>query len=153
MHPAEFRAATRGRKHLAWIEQFSRVERAFEALLLGKISLGELVTHQIPLFDANAVFPAQHTAKIDTGLEDVLTEGFGFLEITRPGRVEHDDRVEIAVAGMEAVGVIQPVPLRQAFHPAKDFRQLATRDGSVGAVIILGDLADSAEGGFTPMPD
>src|SRR5712664_1647349 len=66
-------AAGRG-KHLAGIEEFLRIERAFEALLLDQINIAELVLHEVPLLDANAVLPGEHPAEFDTGLEDVGPE-------------------------------------------------------------------------------
>jgi hypothetical protein len=102
-------SAQRGGEHFTWVEEFLGVEGAFEPLLLRQIGLGELVPHQIPLLDANAVLAAQHSAKIDAGLENVRSEGFSFLEITRLGRIEQNHRVEVSVTRVEAVRIIEPV--------------------------------------------
>src|ERR1700729_193542 len=59
MHAAELGAAMQGRKYLAGIEPASRVERAFEPLLLVEIELAEHFRHQIALLHADAVFAGQ----------------------------------------------------------------------------------------------
>src|ERR1700732_3652162 len=84
-HPAEFYAATRRRKHLAWVEEALRVKRTFESLLLSEVDIGELIPHQIPLLDAHAVLPAEHAAEFYTGFQGILSECFRLIEIARFG--------------------------------------------------------------------
>src|SRR6202041_2819416 len=88
LHPAEFYATTRRWKHFARIEEFLRVKRAFESLLLSEVDVGELIPHQIPLLDAHAVLPTEHSAKFNTGRQGILSECFRLLEIARFGRIE-----------------------------------------------------------------
>jgi hypothetical protein len=88
LHPAEFYAATRRRKHLARVEESLRVKCAFESLLLSEVDVGELIPHQIPLLDAHAVLPTEHAAKFNTGFQGILSERLRLLEIARFRRIE-----------------------------------------------------------------
>ncbi len=55
--------------------------------------------------------------------------------------VEHDQRMQIAVAGMEDVGHLQTKSIRHFLNPPQNVRQLAGRDRSVHAQIIRTDAA------------
>src|SRR5271168_1141218 len=77
MHAAELSAAVQGRKHLAGIEQASRVERAFEPLLLVEIDLAEHFRHQIPFLDADAMLASKDAAKLDAAAQDIGAERLG----------------------------------------------------------------------------
>ena len=89
------------------------VERAFQALLLVQIRLVEHHRHQVALLDAHAVLAGQHAADLDAEPQDVGAERLGALELARPVGVIEDQRMQIAVAGVEHVGHLQPVGLGQ----------------------------------------
>src|SRR3546814_1408786 len=55
------------------------------------------------------------------------------LQLARPVRVEQDQRVQVAVAGVEHVGDPQAVLFAHPGHPRQDLRQLPARDGAVHA--------------------
>src|SRR5438105_3567140 len=109
---AELGAAMQGREHLAGVEQALGVEGAFEPLLLVQIDLGEHRRHQVALLDADAVLAGQHAADLDAELQNVRAEFFGALELTRLVGVVEDERMQIAVAGVEDIGDAQLVVLR-----------------------------------------
>jgi hypothetical protein len=69
------------RKHLAGIEQTLFVERAFDALLVLEIDLGEHHRHQVPLLDPDAMLAGEHAADLDAQLEDVGTERLRALQL------------------------------------------------------------------------
>ena len=52
----------------------------------------------------------QDTADGDAELEDVGAEGLDLLQIAGLVGVVEDERMQIAVAGMEHVGDAQPIP-------------------------------------------
>jgi hypothetical protein len=58
------------REDLGRIHQPARIEGGTHAHLLVQIGLGELVQHQVALFDADAVFAGQTSAGIDAELQD-----------------------------------------------------------------------------------
>ena len=116
VHAAELGAAVQRREHLAGIEQALVVEGAFEPLLLVEIDLGEHRRHQVALLDADAVLAGEHAADLDAEPQDVGAERLGALELARLVGVVEDERMQIAVAGMEDVGDAQAVLLRQLAH-------------------------------------
>ena len=69
-----------------------------------EIDLGEHHRHQIALLDADAVLAGQHAADLDAELQDLGAEMLGALQFARLVGVVEDQRMQIAVAGMEHVG-------------------------------------------------
>ena len=70
---------------------------------------------------------------------------FGLVEFARLVGVVEDQRMQIAVAGVEDVGDAQAVLLRQLAHAGQHLRQFLARDGAVHAVIVGRDAADRRE--------
>jgi hypothetical protein len=103
MKTAEFGAAMKLWKHLARVEQAIRIERAFEALLMRQVALVEHCSHEVALFDADAVLTGQYSTDFDAELEDIGTKGLGTLDLTGLISVIENKRMEIAVAGMEDI--------------------------------------------------
>src|SRR5216683_1739217 len=102
-HPAELGATAELGEDLARIEQVVGIEGAFHAHLLVEIDLGELLAHQVALLDADAVLAGQHAADAHAEPEDIGAEFLGAAELARIVGVEQDQRVEVAVAGMEDI--------------------------------------------------
>src|SRR3546814_16296267 len=94
-------------KHLARIEQQFGIERAFQALLLLEIGLGEHHGHQVALFDADAMFPGEDAADLDAQLQYVAAERLCAVELSGDVGVIEDQRVKIAVSRMEHVGDLE----------------------------------------------
>ena len=69
-----------------------------------KIDLGEHHRHQVALFDADAVLAGQHAADLDAELQDVGAELFGAVELALFVGVVQNERMQVAVAGVEHVG-------------------------------------------------
>src|SRR3546814_2146453 len=79
------------------------VERAFDALLLRKILLAEHLGHQVALLDADTVFAGEHPADLDAQPQNVAAERLGAIEFAGLVGVIEDQRMQVAVAGMEHV--------------------------------------------------
>ena len=76
-----------------------------------------MVGHQVALFDADAMLARQHTANLDTQPQYISAEFLSALfEIARLHHVEQDQRMQVAVAGMEDVAETQLMLFRQLFH-------------------------------------
>ena len=60
--------------------------------------------HQVALLDADAVLAGQAAADLDAELQDVGAGRLGLRQLRRVVGVEEDQRMEVAVAGMEDVG-------------------------------------------------
>ena len=133
MRPSSAQRCKR-REHLAGIEQALVVEGAFDALLLVEIDLGKHHRHQIALFDADAVLAGEHAADLDAQPQDIGAELLGAFELAGIVGVVEDQRMQIAVAGMEHVGDAQAVFRRHLLHALQHQRQLGARDGAVHAV-------------------
>lgn len=123
VHAAELGAAVQGRKHLSGIEQALRVEGAFQTLLLVEVDLAEHFRHQIALLDADAVLAGEHAAELDAGAQDVGAEGFGALDLAGLVGIVEDQRMQIAVAGMEHVGATKLVLFRELADARQRLRQ------------------------------
>src|SRR3954452_8973214 len=101
MDPPEFGTAVKLGKDLAGVQQPAGVESAFQALLLVQVGLGELLGHQVALLDADAVLSGQHAADLDAKLQDIGAELLRPLQLARNVGIVEDQRVQVAVAGME----------------------------------------------------
>ena len=81
VHLAQFRAAVQDGKHLARIEQVLFIERAFDALLLLQVRVGEHVGHQVTLFDPDTVLTGQDAANLHAQAQDIGTEFFRRIQL------------------------------------------------------------------------
>src|SRR4051812_22868243 len=104
MQPTEFGAAVQLGKYLARVEQTFAVKGAFQALLLIEIDLAEHRWHQIALLDTDAMLAGQNTADLDAEFEDLGAELLGLFELAGLVGIVKDQRVQVAVTGMEHVG-------------------------------------------------
>src|SRR5258708_25732014 len=150
---AELGAAMELREDLAGIEQPVGVEGAFEAQLLVEIDLVEHDRHEIALLDADAVLAGEDAADLDAEAQDIGAERLGALELARLVGIVKDQRMEVAVAGMNDVGDAQPIVVRQHPHPRQHLRQATARDGAVHAVVIRRDPPDRGEGSLAAGPE
>lgn len=107
VHRAEFRAAVQGRDVLAGVEQALRVERRFYRVKQGQLVAVELRAHLIDFLPSHAVFAGDAAADLHAQFQYLPAQRF------RPGQfaglvgVEQDQRMHIAVAGMEHIGHAQ----------------------------------------------
>ena len=112
-----------------------------------------IVAHQVALLDADAVLAGQHAADLDAEPQDVGAERLGPLELAGLVGVVEDQRMQIAVAGVEDVGDAQAVLRRQSPHPRQHLGEPPARDGAVHAVIVGRDAADGRERRLAPGPE
>src|SRR5262249_52518982 len=94
-------AAVQRRGHLGRAEQWIGGGHALHPLLLRQIRLAEHRRHEIAFLDADAVFAGEHAAHFDAELQDIGAERLGAFELAGIVRIVEDERVQIAVAGME----------------------------------------------------
>ena len=72
------------RKHLGGVEQPAGIEHSAHPHLLFEIGRVELIGHQVPLLDADAVLAGQAAADLDAQLQDILAGRFSAFSIS-PG--------------------------------------------------------------------
>ena len=138
---------------LGGVEEPLGVEGGFEGALLVELLGGELDGHEVALLDANAVFAGEAATDLDAELQDVGAEVFGAVEAVGVVGVEHDQRVEVAVAGVEDVGDTEGVLGAELGDAFEDEGELRRWDGAVHAEVVGADAADGAEGSLAAFPD
>ena len=95
----------------------------------------------------------QATADLDAKPQDVGAEFLGGVEAGGIVGIEHDQRVQIAVPGMEDVGDLQAVGVAHLTDPAQHWGELRGRDGAVHAEVVGADAPDGAERALAALPD
>src|SRR4051812_21046974 len=111
-------------KNLRRVEQPARVEDAAHAHLLLQVRLGELAPHEVALLDADAVLAGEAAADLDAELQDVVARPLGLFHLARLVDVEQDQRVQVAVAGVEHVGHAEPLRAADLVDALQHMRQL-----------------------------
>ena len=114
MHPPHLGAAMKFGEYLAGIQQALGVEGAFELLLAFQVGRAELIFHQVALLHAHPMLPGQNAADIDAKAQYIRPERLGAFGFAVAVGVIEDQRVQIAVAGMEDIDHAQPMHARQA---------------------------------------
>ena len=112
-------------KHLVRVEQPARIEGRLDAALLVQLARAELHRHQVALLHADAVLAGQAAAHLDAQLQDVGAELLRLVEAVRIVGVEHDQRMQVAVAGVEDVGDLQAVRVAHLADAAQHVGQPA----------------------------
>jgi len=131
-----FRAASRGRHALARIEQAERVEGSLDGVELAQFLGRELDAHLIDLLDAHAMLAGDGAADLDAQFQQASAQFLGALQFAGLVGVEQDQRMQVAVAGMEDIGHAQSVFLGQLGGAPQHLGQGAARDGAVHAVVV-----------------
>ena len=98
------------------------------------------------------MFAGQAPADLDTEAQDVGTECLAQLQIAGLVGIEQDQRVHVAIAGVEHIAHIQPVFLAHLADPAQHVRKLTDRDRAIKAHVVV-DLPHRAKSGFAAQPD
>ena len=102
---AGFFAAEAGSwKNFSGIAEIKRIEGAADSLHGGEVGFGEHFGHGVFFVLADAMFASDGAAGGDAEIEDFGGEGFGGVLLAGDARVVEDERVEVAVAGVEDVG-------------------------------------------------
>src|SRR5882672_6793954 len=133
MHASELGAAMQGRNRLAGIEQAVLVERALDAVEGFEFRRLELDAHLVDLFHAHAVLAGDGAADLQAQLEYFGAESFRARELAGLVGVVEDERVQVAVAGVEYVGAAQAMLLFHLGDRAQHRAELLARDGAVHA--------------------
>ena len=124
-------APMQGREDLARVEAQLRIEGALDVVLHLQILRPELVGHQIPLLQADPVLTGQHAPGIDAQTQDIGAKCFGAVQLPWPVGVIEDQRVQVAVAGMEHVGDPQLVVIRKPPDRLQHADQRAARNAAL----------------------
>ena len=153
VHAAPFGAAMQLGYGLAGVEQPARIECGLHFVEACEFGRGELAAHLPDLFDADAVFAGDGAADLDAEFEDAAAEVLGLFQFARHVGVEQDERMQIAVAGMEHVGDAQAAFGTHLGDARQHMRQLLARDRAVHAVVVGREPAHRRKGGLAPGPE
>ena len=119
----------------------------------GQVGFGEHFGHGVFFVLADAVFAGDGAAGGDAEVEDFGGERFGGVLLAGDARVVEDERVEVAVAGVEDVGDADACCGAEAGDFAHDLREGGAGNNAVLHDVVGGDAAHGGEGGFAAFPD
>src|SRR5690606_30805099 len=77
----------------------------------------------------------------------------GLLQLARLVGVVKNERVQVAVAGVEYIGDAQSVFLGKLAHAGQNARQFLARNGTVHAIVVGRDAADGRESRLAARPE
>ena len=139
-------------QQLAGIHQAVGIEDAPQPIHEVQIGLGELQRQALALVGADAVLAGHAAAERDARLQQFLVGLLGARQLVGIAVVVADQRMQVAVAGVEHVGDEQPVTLGDADELAHDLRQLRARDDRVLQQIRRGQPPHRAGRLLAPLP-
>src|SRR6185437_2399738 len=101
VHLSVLRAAPQRGDGLAGVEQPIRVECLLDAEERRSLLRRELHAHGVDLLDPDPVLPGDRSAELHAQLEDLRPETIRALPLAAAVGIEQDQRMQVAVAGME----------------------------------------------------
>src|SRR5439155_16945874 len=150
---AELGAAMQRGHALAGVEQRVRIEGRLDREEALELAGTELDAHPGQLFDTDAVLAGDRASNFDAKLEDRRAECLGARDLAFRVRVVEDERMQVAVAGVEHVGAAQSELHRQLFDSCQYRRQRLARNRPVHAVVIRRDAANRRKRGLASRPE
>ena len=144
-------AAARG-QHLLRVGAAVGVERVAQPGLRVEVVRVEHERHEVALLEPDAVLAAQHAAGGDARAHDRLAGGVHPLPDPGLARVEHEDRVQVAVAGVEDVHDDEVVLGRDLVDLAQHLDQPGAGHDRVVQVVVGRDAGDRAERRLAALP-
>src|SRR5579859_5134635 len=146
-------AAARHREELAWIEQLIGVPGFAYLLHDTQVSFTEDERHFFLLLDTDAVFTGDAAAHFGADLEYFVAGLAHALHFAGDLRVEEDQRVQIAIAGMENVAHAQAVAVADFANAPQHIWQFGTWHHAVLHVKFGTDAPDRTEGVLATRPE
>ena len=99
------------------------------------------------------MLPGHRATHLDAGAQQILVRGLRALELLGLTVVVQDERVEVAVPGMEHVGDLDAVPRADRDQLAHDRRKLRARDDGVLEEIGRRESSDRSRGFLSALPE
>src|SRR6185295_5057263 len=103
--------------------------------------------------DPDAVLARDAPAERDARLEDLPPGGEDTRHLVPIALVEEEDRVDVAVAGVEDVGDTQAVALGSGRDAPEDLGDARARYDSVLRAVVRRQTSDRAEGALATLPE
>src|SRR5262249_58193401 len=140
------------RRHRRRAAEVGGVERRTQPQHHRQVLRREQLRHEVDLLDADAVLPGDAAAAADALLQDFVARRQHPLYLFAVALVEQQDRMDVAVAGLEALAAAQVVLLPDAVDLAQDVWQLRPRHDAVLRAVARRQPADGAEGLLAAFP-
>src|SRR5215212_9409757 len=142
-----------GGEDLARVADPVRVEGAPQELHDVHVVGGEHLGHVLHLVAPDAVLARERPTVLQAGEDDLPGQLFGLVGLTRGVVVVEDERVEVAVAGVEDVGDPEAVLFAQVRYLLQYGTELRARDDPVLDVVIVGDGSHRPECSLPALPE
>ena len=139
---------------LVGVRATRRVERVAQPGLRVEVVGREHQRHGVALLEPDAVLAREHAAGVDARAQDLVAGVVHALPDPRLARVEHDQRVQVAVAGVEHVHHREPLlGARSSYDLAQHVDEPGARDDRVVQVVVGRDAGDRAERRLAALPE
>src|SRR6056297_658617 len=149
---AVFLAEPQGRNALARVQDTGGIKCGLYVVELLQLLVAELYGHLANLLHAHAMLTGNATTHFHTHFQNARAKGLGSLELARHVGIKQNQRVQVAIAGMEHIGDTQAKLLGHLLHFRQNVGDMTAGNGAVHAVVIRGNPADSWEGRFAAFP-
>ena len=153
VHGAEFGTTVQRGDGLARVEQAIGIERMLDSMKLQQFTVIELHAHLVDFFHANAVFAGDGAADFNADFQDPAAQLLGSLEFALDIGIIEDQRMQVAVAGMENIDDRQLVFFRQLIDVRQNGRYLVAWNGAIHAVVVGRQAAHCRESRLAAGPE
>ena len=119
VHTAILSTTMQGRYGLIRVQQLCRIKGCFNPKECVPLFFIKLYTHGIDLFDPHTMLTRDGAAQRNAGFENFIAEVFCTVPLVFIRTIKQNQRMQIAVAGVEDVGDAEAVflpPLAQCQH-------------------------------------
>ncbi len=141
------------RQHFAPVGQFQGINLAADFIHHRQIGLVEHVAHVLQLFHAHAMFAGNRTAQVDAHVQDLAGQRFGPFQRTGLAAVVENQRVQVAIPGVEDIGDAQVILFAQRFNFGERVPQPAARHHPILDNVVRAQPPDRGKGTLAPLPD
>src|SRR5438552_15698492 len=152
VHATELGAASERGYGLAGIEQALLVERSLDAAKAFELRRRELRAHATQFFHANAMLARDRAADFNAQRQNLIAECDRTFLVAGLVGVEQDQRMQIAVTGVEHVRAGKAVFRRPRGDLPQHVRKRSARNGAVDAIVVRCNTADRRKRGLAARP-
>ena len=136
VHTAELGAARQCRYRLAGVEQAIGIKSLFYGMELLQFGFIELYAHLVDLFHTDTVLAGNDATHLDAKFQDTRTECLGTFQFAGFVGIVEDQRVKVAVTGVEYIRNREAVFFRPLRNRREHLAEVFARNGAVHTVIV-----------------
>src|SRR5438132_1318279 len=143
----------RARKELAGVRAAVGIENAADPIHHFEVVIREDIADVLTFFQTDPMFAGHRSAGIGTELQDLVADPKHGFVLTRFERIEENERVKVAVAGVEHVADLETgaladgVDLRERLGPPRGGPQ------SLDHINVRRQATHRREGSLAPLPE